>query len=312
MSSIHDIARHAGVSVASVSRVFNKRPNVREEVKAKVLAAADALGYVPKQSAAKDCYAVLVQNFEVISHGGYGGMLLAALMKEIALRDGRIEIVTVNDLPLLKAKFFKGVVSTLFSSEALAELQDYDRPIVTINEPVAGVASVCSDEYQGMALAVEHLLEMGHRTIALLPGACDSYANRKRRECFMQLLHEKGVPVDDACVRSRREGEEAWQVTAKLMKKSPTAIIATGEEQGPALAYNLAMLGKRVPDDVSIITFEHCGISQVMTPAQTTICQDFETLSFSALQLLEQHDPEKQVLVDYKLIKRDSVKRIER
>jgi LacI family transcriptional regulator len=310
MSSIHEIAKHAGVSVASVSRVFNKRPNVREEVKKKVLAAADALGYVPKQSAAKDCYAIVVEHYDILCNGGYGGMLLSALMKEISQREGRVELVTAGDIPLLKAKFFKGVVSTLFHQDAAQTLKDYTRPLVSVNHPVEGRASVCSNEYQGLALAAEHLTSKGHQAIALQTGGGLSYANQKRIEAFEQLITEYDLPVDSEYIKFRRGDGSDWEVTAALMRKSPTAIIATGEEQGPILAYNLAMLGKRVPDDVSVIAYEHCGISQVMNPPQTVIRQNFEELSRCALDMLENESLNEEILVDYALIERESVKKV--
>ena len=295
--------------MASVSRVFNQRPNVREKVKNKVLAAADALGYTPKQSAVKDCYAILVSSYDVISHGGYGGMLLAAVMKEISQRDGRIEIITTESLPLLKAKFFIGVISTLFNTDSLLELKDYDRPVVTINTKNKDYSSVCSNEYQGLSLAIDYLISMGHSKIALQSGGGDSYTNLQRLEAFRQLISEKKLPVDDDFIKNRHANTSDWELTAGLLKKKPTAIIATGEEQGPILSYNLSLFDKQVPDEISVISFEHSGISNVMIPPQTTLVQNFEELSTRALDMLETEKKE-HIQVDYKLIKRDSVSQL--
>jgi LacI family transcriptional regulator len=306
---IRDLAQRCGVSTATVSRVFNQHPSVKPATRELVLERARALGYAPQLSARRDCVAIVVEGFEEIALGGYGGMLVAALSREVFQRGYRLDIVRPADVPLLRAKLVRGVVACAYQSSSLAAVADLSgMPVVTVNGHVSGKPAVLSNDRQGLAAAVAHLASRGHRRIALLTRALDTLNNRERRVGFVDAMHAKGL--DDGLVIESGECGVVEDV-AKALRRGATAIVATGEELGLGLGYALQLLGRRVPEEVSAVGFEHRGVSCYAFPPQTTLEQDFAGLAAAALDRLEQPRARRATdathLVDYRLLERESV-----
>ena len=103
-TTIYDVADWAGVSPATVSRVFNRRPNVSAAVRDTVLEAAHKLGYAPQQSATRDCFAIVMEPDTNPGLTGYQELLLRALNRQAYALGHRIELVALSDMPTLNTR----------------------------------------------------------------------------------------------------------------------------------------------------------------------------------------------------------------
>lgn len=309
MPTINEVAADCQVSTATVSRVFNRRGTVSEPTRQRVLETAQRLGYSPRITARRDCLAVVVEGFDQLSQGGYHGMLISALTREVSARGYRLEMLPAAELPTLSGKFFHGIISCLYREESLLLLEaGKGIPRVAINSQPQGIPAVCSDDIQGMGLAVAHLVEAGHRRIALLARPGDTHASCARREGFAQAAERHKLAVSGCPVLTIGDEESLMEPVARALKAESTALIVTGEENGPRVSAALNLLRERVPEDRSLITFNHCGISEYLLPAQTALSQDFPALAREALTLLEAGPIRRRIIrIPYSLHVRGSV-----
>ena len=307
MSSITAIAKAAGVSVASVSRVFNDRPNVRPEVRDRVLACARELGYRPRQTARRDAVALVTGELG----GGYAGQVAKAMLAAARRRAWRLDLLAADDVPRLAGRLLAGVVSivpeTLQHAPALGELQAEALPMVTINHRVGAVPCVRSDDRAALRDAVGYLYARGHRRMALLTTNNESLANTERRAGYMDGLRHAGLSLDPALVQRCTYPDEAVAKVAQLLQHHPDALIATGEGSGPIIAQALDLLGRKPGSDLSLISHELPGTSPWLLPAQTTIAQDFDGLAEHALAIIAGELPAQDVVLPCLFHERRSV-----
>lgn len=310
MATITDVAKAAGVSVASVSRVFNQRPNVRPEVAERVLGEACRLGYRPRQSARRDCVAMVVGSLNL---GTYGSMIASAVSQAAQARGWRIELVTPDGLQRLQGGLVSGVLSAVPGAvegiREMAHLRELaDLPVVTLNHQLGDLPCVRSADRQAVHDAVAYLAARQHRRIALITVDTDSCANVQRRTGYADGLRRAGLPVDAALVARCRYPDGAVETCARLLRAGPDAIIATGEESGPQIAHALDLLDVRVGRDLSFITHEFPNVSPWQLPPHSTIAQDFAGLAQRALARLAGDTSDDDIVVPCAFIERDTVK----
>lgn len=316
---IQDIAALAGVSTATVSRVFSNHPNIRRDVRDHVLAVAKEHGYHPRLSVRRRNVVVITPSRVLVPAENYSGMVLTELARELAERDFRIEILPADNIDRLDSIQFCGVV-TVGIDETFAKGWDnrFAAPLVVVDREVPvfrNVYAVHSDERQGMALALAHLLATGHRRIGCLiyhwPGHSNSLL---RQEAIKATLHEHGLPCEDALIRLVGPNDYIEDV-GKLLRAGVDALFCPGGNGGIVTAYALSLYGKSIGTDVSLLSSERMMVSRYCVPAQTTITQDYPALAAAVVDVIHtrmEGPPSPQnILFPYKLIERDSVRRRE-
>ncbi|MEA2322300.1 MAG: hypothetical protein QOD81_2150 [Solirubrobacteraceae bacterium] len=269
------MARHAGVSVATVSRVLNDIPVVRPQVRDRVHAAIGELGYRPSSAARSlslgrsQAIGVVAPFFTTSSvverlrgvadraaEHGYDLMLFAVETPEQragAFRDfarlDRVDGLLVISLPLM-------------DDEAAALRRDH-LPVVMVDTAHAPLPQVVIDDMGGGALAAEHLLEKGHRRIGFvgdLPANAFGFrSSEERRRGFCAALERAGIPPAPSLERLGRHGrEEARALAAGLLAGDdrPTAVFAASDTQAVGVLQAAADLGLTVPGDVAVIGFD--------------------------------------------------------
>ena len=313
--SIDELAAACGVSTATVSRVFNRRPNVRDETRRLVLETARKMGYRPKVTAMRECAALVVEGYEEIGIHGYNALMMAALARGLFERGYRLEIVPAPEAPALREKFVAGVIGMVYRPDSVRALARAGlRAAVAMNERPRGVAAVVSDDAQGMDLAVGHLVEHGHRRIAYVGKPDDSYNSRQRSAGFAAAVKARGRAAS-TCPVDQAHGPLIERLS-RIMRSKPTALVAIGEESGPAVGRALSVLGLAVPGDVSLVSFEQPSVSEYLAPPHTTIAQDFDALAARAIELMQDaaRAPTRRsaplVKVPYALLERESVRTI--
>lgn len=286
--NIRDVAREAGTSTASVSRWLNGQPGVSRRTGERIMETAHRLGYRPALQRKTGVIALILPSLRIQSLGYYTIELLNAFRQEAAKRGSGVLITALEDAGLLRENMVSGAISFDFLRSIGRTFPNLKNiPLVCLNDPgnpLEEVGTVLTDERAGIRRALQFLREKGHRRIGFLSFQDEnaSLANERRVRAFTEEsgglagiepeLPPPTLPVTDA-------------VCAILEKRCSALIIAGEGYEGPVLR-TLAMLGKRIPEDLSVITYE-TPESCFRTPRQTTIGQDFPAIAAAALHLLE-------------------------
>jgi LacI family transcriptional regulator len=300
-----DVAREAGVSHVTVSRVLNGHPSVRPETRARVEAAIEKLGY-RRNSVARALKSRRSSTIGVVLAGDDLYELPKVLrgMQTAARRAG----YWVN-----LASWQGG--STLDLAETLRRLTDQaveavaviaDRPMavdaladIVTGVPMAVVMSgnvpnpdlgfVELDQELGARLAVRHLLELGHRRIVHLTGALRTFDARARVDGWKAAL--KDVPqARGELLEGDFTGNSGYRLATYLVTRDadepPTAIFAGNDQMAMGVLAAFAELGVKVPGDISLVGFDDSAGTAYLVPALTTVRQDFVSLGERCIEQL--------------------------
>jgi LacI family transcriptional regulator, galactose operon repressor len=171
---------------------------------------------------------------------------------------------------------------------------------------------VCSNEAQGTQLATEYLYKHGHRNIAHITyGGMQDVSRQVRTKEFTKAISLLGLNAKVSRTWHVLHTDNYYEMIGKIIRSGASGLICTGETISMQAAYALYIFGKKVPEDISLITYEQTNVSRYCFPPHTTLSQNFEHIAKQVLDLLERirHEPAKakDVVIDYKLIERDSV-----
>ena len=334
--TIRDIAELAGVSVTTVSRVLNNRPDVSAETVKKVKRIMEACHFVVNpnarglKQAEQEIIAVIIR--------GRNNPFLNALAEEIALckRPGKAALITEyideeddefrHALGLLRRRRVSGLI--LVGSridERSAVLDGIDLPMVfatvsTVGTPMERASSVAMDDRQMACEAVTALLQRGHRMIAVFGGersGQDSLALRARgaEDAFQAM----GLPFDDRrYVKTRLTLPDAYAAALDHFRQCPdtTAAFCMGDTAALGVIRALADLGLRVPEDVSVMGVDGVEIGRYTTPRLSTVVQPVQEIARQSVkvlsELMENGGPPRHVTVKASLEIRESVSEAQR
>ncbi len=287
-TTITDLADACGVSTATVSRVFNNRNIVDAETREKILTKALEVGYSPKLTARKDCIGIIVEQYNQISSSGYDSMAIAALSEAIFKEGIRLEILPITAASVIREKFYLGIISCLYNDSSLKLFRGIKKvPKVELNSIHNDDPSIVSDDVQGIKIAIDYFISLGHQRIGFIGKKLENYNSSSRLSAFSMAIKNQAalLPVQGfSHLIDSTDG--VLDATARLMREGVTSILCSSEELGPPVSHALFLLGKQIPGDISIISFETQGVSQYLTPAHTTIGQNFITLAQNAVQIL--------------------------
>jgi LacI family transcriptional regulator len=312
MATIYDVAREAGVSRSTVSRVINQRPYVKEEIRRKVLATMKELGYAPRQMAVRKMVAIAVPG-ETFRMGLYEAAVVSGLATQLIRVGLGVRVQPVKDITLERAFDVRCVIGLGYDDGFREELKKAgDAQAILLNNVGEGVHSVRSDHAQGVALAVEKLAALGHRRVGIIAAPCEGWGNLERIRGYGESVAKLGLEDDPALLR-RQRGTLVESMAALLLAK-PTAVIVCGEGSSIEANYALKVLGRKIPDDVSLVTYETEGVSKHMFPPNSTIDQDIEGICSAAaglaMRIVEGETPAKpiEIVSSNRFVERESTK----
>lgn len=328
MSKIHQVAEHAGVSIATVSHVINNTRYVSEETRKRVLAAMDELKYQPNALArslrrgetktlgvilpdsANPYFAEIGRGLELLAfQHGYSIILCNS--------EGNADIER-QYAEVLSKKQVDGIffVGTGERPETLLTLQRHDLPLVVMMRDFGEIRvdSVQSDNYQGGTLATQHLLDIGHTRIACIRGQSDLSLSVLRMNAYIDTLRRAGITPDESLIlQGDFHSESGYDQARKLLMRNdpPSAIFVCNDLMAIGAICAAAELGKRVPEDIAIIGFDNILLGEYTVPRLTTVAQPKEELvQFAVQYMLERigdgNLPPQQVVLPTKLIERQS------
>ncbi len=281
--SITDVALGAGVSIGTVSRVMNGESRVGTELSRKVFLEARRVGFVPRTQHTH--LAIITGRRHPTMPMGYTD-IVTSLTEQMASRKGfTVEVVDEEHIDRIYDCRIGVAIGVVFSNR-IQELQSVPNlPVITINHPMVGqgIHSIYVDHYEQGLLAAKHLVEKGHRRIALLEDLPDEWGAMERRRGAVDALKDAGVSMDSAWIRFSGSGP-VYDILQRWIRNGVTAILNLSEDVVPEVLHILSnVLGLRIGKDISTITLEDIPIYQYFSPPQTVIRQPLEAMAMLAV-----------------------------
>lgn len=334
-TTLKNIASDVGVSVTTVSRVLNgKTANYRISKKTEdiILKSAKKLNYSPNQLArglrlsrthsiayiipdiSNPFFASTAKSIEKYARKFGYSILLCDSEENTEIEKKIIKI-------MLERKVDGLIISPVgIKVSHLLELTKKKIPLVLLDRyfPSLHVSYVTSDNYKGALEAVSLIIENGHKRIACIQGLRNTSPNRDRLRGYIDAHKKYNIPVDENLIVGDSFGEENGYTETKLllkMKNLPTAIFAVSNLISLGSLRALAEDGLKVPDDMSMISFDDQPYSRFLSTPMTTVAQESSQIGQIATKLLlEQINSTKQlepqeILIPTRLIVRDSLKK---
>jgi len=297
---IADVARHAGVSVPTVSRVLTGNARVSEDKRHRVERAIAELGYRPSGTAralklglartvavlagntSRHGYAVTLEGIEEGARAAGHAVLISVV------EDAEQQTIAAAMEPVL-AQPLAGIVVLAFDPPGVAALSAVPRdlPLVAVaGARTTGIAQVVIDEDAGAAELTRHLLAAGHATVHHVSVPPSRRREDGRTRGWRRALREAGVPAPPV-VPATWDPASGVAIGRELADRlDVTAVFCGNDEIAMGVIRGLAECGRRVPDDVSVAGFDDHPLARLWSPPLTTVRQDFARLGREAFALL--------------------------
>lgn len=311
---IGSVARRAGVSTATVSRVLNRSSKVREETAIRVRRIIEELKYVPNNAARtlrsgrSNLYGVivsdirnpffpdLIEHFESLAtqHGidvtvantGYNGQRLLNGVRRLLERE-------VDGIAVLTSEV---------NAELISILRESHVPAVFLNQPsaIADFRNITVDYVRGFHEAVEHLRMLGHERIGFIAGPRTFSSAERRRKAFLTAVRLCDIELRKEWILEGDHQISGGQFAAErifAMRKRPTAVICSNDMTAIGMLHEANRLGRKLPQELSLIGFDDLLLSEIVKPALTTLHlsrRDIATRAFFSLQASSQIGPQAQ------------------
>lgn len=329
-TTIRDVAKAAGVSIGTASRVINNKQTVRPEIRTRVQHAIDTLGYRPNAVAQSmrrrttHMVGCIIREINIPS--------LAAFVRAAhdVLDDAGFSLLLSNSegrhdrerelLNRLNSQQSDGIMLGPYSpiDEKFDRfLRSLDAPIVLVDRDEPKWAdAVMADHCSASLEATSRLIALGHRRIVLLTGEPVIYPARERVRGYREAFAAAGLPVDDSLIRATSfVATEGFRHASSLLagEDPPTAIIAGGIDMLPGVLRAIRVRGLSIPDDLSVVGVGDSELAQLYTPAISVERWDQAEIGATAAQLLlnrmagNRDAPPEHVLLPSEFIQRASI-----
>ncbi len=327
-STITDVADAAGVSIKTVSRVFNDEPNVRPATRDRVLTAAHALDYHPNVAARSLAgrrsyliglayenpspnYVVDLQTGALDRLQGERYRLLVLPFSDVAAASGKMQA-------LARASGLDGVVLApplCDDAATVAELEACGLPYSRIAPSSGGshAPDVAMDDRRAARAVIDHLAELGHRRIGIVRGDPSHASAAARLDGYRAGLEAHGLPIDPMLeaqgAYTFASGYEAGRELLGLADR-PTAIFASNDDMAAGVLNAAYEAGVNVPGDLSVVGFDDSNIASVVWPRLTTIHQPIRDMAREAtgalLAIIEEEETPPHLMLPFRLVVRGS------
>jgi LacI family transcriptional regulator len=341
-----DVAKKAGVSLKTVSRVINSEENVSPAVREKVLQVVKELGFVPHAAARRLSNGRSMTIGIVLSYvkpitDQYTGLLIEQILEECNKRTYHLLLILMdmispeNLVDMYSGQLIDGLLIDQGASgnpDIVCRLERAKVPYVVIHpdEPnmqaVASASIVRITDRKGAKEAIKHLINLGHRNIGFVSDPEGLFTENERLCGYQEALNEAGIPFkpelvyqgarifDDLVGARYRYGYEG---ASKLLSenKNITAIFADTDFEAIGVYHAILRLGLKIPDDISVVGFDDIPLVSHIFPSLTTVHQPIDLIAAKAVEfLLERiNHPEtqpKNITLETNLVNRESCRRI--
>jgi DNA-binding LacI/PurR family transcriptional regulator len=296
-STLVDIAAEAGVSVSAVSKVLNGRTDVAAGTRARVAGLLRQHGYQVASRLGFGVVDLLIGNL----HSPWAEELLRGTVETANEAETSVVVTTVHSaeeftgwLDQAAARGTAGALCVLHlpGSCELQRLAAARIPLVVIDppeEPADDIRSVGTTNWQGGMTATRHLIELGHRRIAIISGPAGLWASRARLDGYRAAMQAAGLTPDERLIRSDSftvSGGRAQAGELLSLSRPPTAIVAGNDSQAFGVLQAVGERGLRVPHDLSVVGFDDVPVASWAAPPLTTVRQPLAAMAATALRML--------------------------
>ena len=304
--TIRDVARHAGVSISTVSRVLNGTAQVNENKRLRVEQAIQELSFIPNQAARS-----LVQkktNGIGVLLPSLGGEFFSEFLSgiDVATRESGYHVLisashgSLEELKVALMSMHQRVDGLIIMSpenegHEIQKLVADDVPVISINGRASNAAidTINFDNSRGASMGTEFLIRQGHRRIAFLKGLEGAHDGKQRLQAFRDTLFKHGIVPDPALeLQGDFSHQGGYQAAYELMKLTPmpTAVFCANDQSAMGLMAAFQNAGKTIPQDISVIGFDDIPGAQLSAPPLTTINVGIRELGIVAIQRLLEKD----------------------
>lgn len=305
-ATIADVARQAGVSPMTVSRVVNGEASVRPHTRERVQAAIDALNYVPNQAARHLAGSELIRIGVLYSNpsAGYLSEFLVGLLNQASLSHVQLVVEKCGDDPSDPAhteearNLVENGIDGLILPPPLCDAQALLDLVTRSGTPAVAVASgkaderVCAvsiDDYEAALSMTRHLIALGHQRLGFITGHPNQTASARRLAGFRDAMAEARLELPPELVArgtfNYRSGLDAAEALLALEPR-PTAVFASNDDMAAATVAVAHRLSLDVPGDLTVAGFDDTAIATTIWPELTTIRQPITEMARAAVELL--------------------------
>lgn len=303
--TLEGIAKMAGVSRSTVSRVINDQPSVRDEVREQVWRLIRETGYQPHAAARSLATrrtgivgVIIPESVTKLFTDPFFGLLLYGITEACNAHHTHLMLSLFNG-PSEPDEMYRRIIGSGHVDGVIVASAHMDDPlfpkllhdgvsfVMAGRHPDERVNYVDVDNVGGARMAVEHLIRLGHTRIATISGPLSMAHGEDRLVGYRQALEAHDLPVDEKLIVGGDYTEPSGSVgVQRLLPASPTAIFAASDMLAIGALKALREAGLRVPDDVALVGFDDLRIATAVEPALTTVRQPIERLGTMAVDLL--------------------------
>lgn len=305
-ATIFDVAKQAGVSIKTVSRVINDEPNVRQQTRSKVLEAVDLLQYRPNAAARSLSgrrswvLGLVYENPHEFSYmkDVLNGALSACEAREYSLLLRPITLPSPDIAERVRRFVIQARVEGIILPSPMCDFPDLlgllrkmEIPFATITPrtPTPGQVNILCEDQKASFSLTEFLIERGHRAIGFIKGDPEHGASGKRFAGYRQALRRRGVRYAQELVRQGYFDFDSGKAAAAQLldlRAVPTAIIASNDDMAAGALLEARQRGLAIPGDLSVVGFDDTPLASRLWPPLTTVRQPIGKMAETAARLL--------------------------
>ena len=302
MATIKEIAQRLNISISTVSKGLNGANDISNDLRQLVLDTAVEMGYSTKRSKKEEFrkLCIFVTNMEYETPDSFGYDIILGFKQNAFPHnwDSTIVPITVDfqkeqkyDTYLLQHGFCGAFVLGLNLTDPwMEQIKNTTMPTVLFDNIIdrnENVAYLATDSYEGIHMAVEHMVSLGHQKIGFMNGCLNSLVSDQRQEAFENAMREFGLSLNEKLMaRDDYVSETAKYHIPGFLEEGVTAIICGNDLLARGAIDCCKEAGYRVPEDISVIGFDDIPIAQTTQPPLTTIAQQRNALGRSGFILL--------------------------
>jgi LacI family transcriptional regulator len=299
VSSVRAIARELDVSPATVSRVLNNHPDVDEQTRARVMERINAHGYFPKVGPRLSNVVALAYPEDPVrtEYGSFESSLLTGIMRGLGEHHFDLKLISIrrdkdpkeNFSQFFMRKGVRGVILRCFrhTRQTICDIAAERFPAVVVSEHFDDprVNSIRTESYSSSRRAIEHLVSLGHRRIALAVHSVSDSDHADRRRAYDDAMHCAGIALDPSLIfelpASLSSGEHVLDAMLNGVPRV-TAVFATNPMTALGIMRRAQEREISIPRDLSVIGMDDSDIRMHVWPRLTAVCQDASALGYDA------------------------------
>lgn len=303
MSNVRDIAKQAGVSIGTVSRVLNSHPSVGIEARAKVLRVINEERYAPSASKQSNSAFALVYTGECYDDSAFDSAVLSGMFaaasqvgRQVTMLDtARAKEPSETFTQLFIRKGIQGAVlrvdpTSWSAAEQIAE-EGFPAVLLGCRSEHPELSYVDVNSKPASKEAVRHLIALGHTSIGMVNNTIEDSDHSDRHDGYSEALEEAGIAYDERLAFRATAGLQGGIATANrllTLKDRPSALYVADPMTAIGVIKQAQTLGFSVPGDLSVIGFDDSNIRSMVHPTMSAVCQDARGLGIEAVRALSE------------------------